>query len=216
MEYGIRNREFGMGNRGMVLVLSVILLLGAGCATTPEEKTSDLEIIFNDEKPVPDIKDYSTVWKFPGVLASEQIEKKLIRLKTAKGDIVFELFADTAPKTVSNFVYLTQSGFYNGLKFHRREEGFVIQGGDPKGNGMGGPGYKFEDELKDSYTYERGIVAMANSGPNTNGSQFFIMLGDTPLQKNYSVFGRVIEGMNVVDQIKIGDVMTQVMVEEKK
>ena len=205
-----------MGNRGMVLVLSVILLLGAGCATTPEEKTSDLEIIFNDEKPVPDIKDYSTVWKFPGVLASEQIEKKLIRLKTAKGDIVFELFADTAPKTVSNFVYLTQSGFYNGLKFHRREEGFVIQGGDPKGNGTGGPGYKFEDELKDSYTYERGIVAMANSGPNTNGSQFFIMLGDTPLQKNYSVFGRVIEGMNVVDQIKIGDVMTQVMVEDKK
>jgi len=201
--------------RKFLCALSVLLFVGAGCASTPEEKTSDLTISF-DEKSVPDINNATTIWKFPGVLAPEQIEKKQIRIKTVKGDIVFELFPVTAPKTVSNFVYLTQSGFYNGLTFHRREEGFVIQGGDPKGNGTGGPGYKFEDELKDPYTYTRGIVAMANSGSNTNGSQFFIMLGDTPLQKNYSIFGRVTEGMAIVDQIKIGDIMTQVMVEDKK
>lgn len=170
---------------------------------------------FNQEPPV---QEQTTVpmWEFPGVLAPEEIEKKQIRLTTSKGVIVFELFADTAPKTVSNFVYLTTGGFYNGLTFHRREEGFVIQGGDPSGNGSGGPGYKFEDELKDSYTYTRGIVAMANAGPNTNGSQFFIMLGDTPLPKAYSIFGRVTEGMDVVDKIQVGDVMTAVAVEDAK
>ncbi|MBI4257001.1 peptidylprolyl isomerase [Candidatus Uhrbacteria bacterium] len=154
-------------------------------------------------------------WTFPGVLASEQITDKQIRLSTEKGDIVFELFADTAPQTVSNFVYLTEGNYYNGLTFHRREEGFVIQGGDPSGNGSGGPGYEFPDELDDDYTYERGIVAMANRGPNTNGSQFFIMLGDTPLPKAYTIFGRVLEGMDVVDAIVVGDVMTTVTVENQ-
>ena len=128
---------------------------------------------------------------------------------------MFELFADTAPKTVSNFVYLTKGGYFNGLTFHRREEGFVIQGGDPSGNGTGGPGYEFEDEVADSYQYERGIVAMANRGPNTNGSQFFVMLGDVPLPKAYTIFGRVIEGMEVVDQIQVGDVMETIAVEAK-
>lgn len=153
-------------------------------------------------------------WEFPGVLPQEQIADKQIRISTAKGDIVFELFADTAPATVSNFVYLTQGGYYNGLTFHRREEGFVIQGGDPSGNGTGGPGYEFPDELEDEYSYERGIVAMANRGSNTNGSQFFIMLGDTPLPKAYTIFGRVVEGMDVIDEIVVGDVMTAVAVEE--
>lgn len=153
-------------------------------------------------------------WEFPGVLSSEQITDKQIRISTEKGAIVFELFADTAPATVSNFVYLTQAGYYNAVTFHRREEGFVIQGGDPNGNGTGGPGYEFPDELDDDYTYERGIVAMANRGPNTNGSQFFIMLGDTPLPKAYTIFGRVTEGMEVVDEIAVGDVMTTVTVEQ--
>ncbi|MBI2550957.1 peptidylprolyl isomerase [Candidatus Uhrbacteria bacterium] len=155
-------------------------------------------------------------YTFPGALPVADIQKKQIRLSTEKGDIVFELFPDTAPKTVSNFVYLTKEGYYDGLTFHRREEGFVIQGGDPRGNGTGGPGYKFEDELTDSYTYARGIVAMANAGPNTNGSQFFIMLGDTPLPKAYSIFGRVTQGMDVVDKIVVGDKMTKVSVEAKK
>lgn len=154
-------------------------------------------------------------WEFPGVLSQEEIAGKQIRISTPKGDVVFELFADTAPKTVSNFVYLTQGRYFDGLTFHRREEGFVIQGGDPNGNGTGDPGYEFEDELDDDYTYERGIVAMANRGPDTNGSQFFIMLADTPLPKAYSIFGRVLEGMEVVNEIVVGDVMTTVTVEEK-
>ncbi len=153
-------------------------------------------------------------WEFQGVLPQEQIAGKQIRISTQKGDVVFELFAESAPKTVSNFVYLTQGGYFDGLTFHRREERFVIQGGDPNGNGTGGPGYKFEDELDDAYGYERGIVAMANSGPNTNGSQFFIMLAQTPLPKAYSIFGRVVEGMEVVDAIAVGDVMTTVVVED--
>lgn len=156
-----------------------------------------------------------TAWEFPGVLPQEQIALKQVRISTEKGDIVFELFADTAPATVSNFVYLTQGGYFNGLTFHRREEGFVIQGGDPNGNGTGGPGYEFPDELEDEYSYDRGIVAMANRGSNTNGSQFFVMLQDTPLPKAYTIFGRVVEGMEVVDAIAVGDVMTQVTVEER-
>lgn len=153
-------------------------------------------------------------WTFPGVLPAEQITNKQIRIVTSKGDIVFKLHADTAPKTVSNFVYLASGDYFNGLTFHRREEGFVIQGGDPNGNGTGGPGYKFEDELNDDRTYVRGTVAMANAGPNTNGSQFFIMLGDVPLPHAYTIFGEVTVGMDVVDAIKKGDVMTTVTVEE--
>jgi cyclophilin family peptidyl-prolyl cis-trans isomerase len=139
---------------------------------------------------------------------------KQIRITTAKGDIVIKLFPETAPKTVSNFISLAEKGFYNGLTFHRREEGFVIQGGDPNGNGTGGPGYTFEDELTDDKTYDRGIVAMANRGPNTNGSQFFIMLDDVNLPKLYSIFGEVTEGMDIVDQIVIGDAMTTVVIED--
>jgi cyclophilin family peptidyl-prolyl cis-trans isomerase len=188
------------------LPLLAVMLLGAGCASaTPAAKVIDSTTMI--EEPA---------YAFPGVLAAEEIEGKRIRISTAKGDIVFELFADTAPKTVSNFVYLTNKGYYGGLAFHRREEGFVIQGGDPKGNGSGGPGYTFEDELDDGYKYDRGIVAMANRGPDTNGSQFFIMLADYPLPKNYTIFGRVVEGMEVVDEIAVGDVMTRVMVEDAK
>ncbi len=191
---------------------AALLFLGVGC-TGPQEET---EITFNYPDSVEDQTTQPTSWAHPGVLEANQIENKQIRLTTEKGDIVFELFADTAPGTVSNFVYLTEGGYYNGLTFHRREEGFVIQGGDPSGNGTGGPGYRFEDELDDAYQYDRGIVAMANAGPNTNGSQFFIMLGDVPLPKSYTVFGRVTEGLEVVDAIAIGDVMSTVSVEDKQ
>lgn len=186
-------------------------MLGAGCSSVSAPKSDNLTVTF--EEPV--AENETRVWEFPGVLSIEEIGNKQVRLTTAKGDIVFELFADTAPKTVSNFVYLIQGGYFNGLTFHRREEGFVIQGGDPSGNGTGGPGYTFEDELEDEYKYERGIVAMANRGPNTNGSQFFVMLGNVPLPKAYSIFGRVVEGMDVVDKIQIGDVMDSVAVEPK-
>ncbi len=149
-----------------------------------------------------------------GCAPDESNSMKHVRIETEKGDIVIELFEETAPLAAGNFEKLVNDGFYDGLTFHRREEGFVIQGGDPNGNGTGGPGYTFEDELADDYTYERGIVAMANRGPNTNGSQFFIMLDDVPqLPKLYTIFGRVTEGMDVVDQIQIGDAMTKVTIE---
>lgn len=129
-----------------------------------------------------------------------------ITIQTSKGTIVFETYDVDAPKTSANFISLANKGFYNGLIFHRVIEGFMIQGGDPTGTGSGGPGYKFADELNpatDSYKagYVRGTVAMANSGPDTNGSQFFIMQKDTPLQHNYSIFGKVISGMDTVDAI---------------
>lgn len=121
-------------------------------------------------------------------------------LKTTQGDIVISLFAKETPKTVSNFITLSRKNFYNNTIFHRVIKGFMIQGGDPKGDGTGGPGYTFDDEpFTGSYT--RGTIAMANAGPNTNGSQFFIMHADYALPKNYVIFGRVTEGLDVVDQI---------------
>lgn len=150
----------------------------------------------------------------PGKLEDDRIKGKQVVMETSKGKVRFTLFADEAPLTVSNFVFLTEQKFYDGLIFHRVEPGFVVQGGDPSGNGTGGPGYKFEDEPV-KRDYKRGIVAMANSGPNTNGSQFFVMLADTPLPPLYTVFGEVTEGMDVIDQIKVGDLMTTVTIESK-
>src|SRR3712207_1968046 len=123
-------------------------------------------------------------------------------LHTNKGDITFDLLMADAPKTVNNFVFLARSGFYDGAPFHRVIKGFMIQGGDPTGTGRGGPGYRFADE-RVQRRYERGIVAMANAGPNTNGSQFFICHGRNSegLPPNYTIFGKVSSGMDVVDVI---------------
>lgn len=134
-----------------------------------------------------------------------------VTLQTSKGDITFQTYNSDAPKAVENFVTLAKKGFYDNLIFHRVIKGFMIQGGDPKGDGTGGPGYAFEDELDsatESYKqgYKKGVVAMANSGPNTNGSQFFIMLEDYPLPNNYTIFGHVTKGQDVVDSI--GSVLT--------
>jgi len=135
---------------------------------------------------------------------AEQVIKKgkkyKATLKTDLGDITIELFADKTPTTVNNFVFLSQQGFYDDVIFHRTIPGFMIQGGDPTGTGMGGPGYKFADE-KFEGEYTRGTVAMANAGANTNGSQFFIMHEDYALPKNYVIFGKVEAGLEVVDQI---------------
>jgi cyclophilin family peptidyl-prolyl cis-trans isomerase len=192
------------------LFSAVFVLTGAGCTSSALSSTTSPETQDSFISPVV----AQTHWTFPGVLPAEQIQNKQIRLVTDKGEIVFKLYSDTAPKTVSNFVYLASAGYFDGLTFHRREEGFVIQGGDPNGNGTGGPGYKFEDELNDDRTYVRGTVAMANAGPNTNGSQFFIMLDNVPLPHAYTIFGEVTVGMDVVDQIKRGDAMTKVTVED--
>ena len=141
---------------------------------------------------------------FP-LLEKNQIEGKKVKITTNKGEIVFELLADASIAS-SNFIYLANKKFYDGVIFHRVIKGFMIQGGDPNGTGAGGPGYNFEDELNPETAsfksgYIRGAVAMANAGPNTNGSQFFIMHQDYQLPHSYTIFGRVISGIDVVDLI---------------
>lgn len=136
---------------------------------------------------------------------------------TTRGRIVCELFAKDAPKTVNNFVFLAREGFYDGTVFHRVLADFMIQGGDPTGTGRGGPGYRFEDETKNNPNrHAKGTLSMANAGPNTNGSQFFITHVETPwLDGKHTVFGRVLSGQDVVDSVQQGDTLTSVRIEEK-
>ena len=126
-------------------------------------------------------------------------------IQTSMGDLTVEFFSDTAPVTVNNFVSLSNDGYYDNIIFHRVISGFMIQGGDPSGTGHGEygkfPGYTFEDELNNQQPYEKGILAMANAGPNTNGSQFFIMHVDYPLPYQYTIFGKVTDGLDVIDTI---------------
>jgi len=142
---------------------------------------------------------------------------KVATIQTKKGNIRIQLHDDKTPKTVANFEKLVGQGFYDGLKFHRVIADFMIQGGCPQGTGSGGPGYKFADEFHPSLKHDGpGILSMANAGPNTNGSQFFITHVATPhLDGKHSVFGKVIEGQKVVDSIKQGDVMDKVTVSEE-
>ena len=133
---------------------------------------------------------------------------------TDRGPIRVELYTDKAPLTVANFVNLAQRGFYNGLNFHRVINDFMVQGGCPQGTGTGGPGYKFEDEANNSVGHERGVLSMANAGPNTNGSQFFITHVATPwLDGKHTVFGKVIEGLDAVDKVQQGDHIRSVRIE---
>lgn len=133
---------------------------------------------------------------------------------TARGPIKIELYPDKAPLTVANFVNLAKRGFYNGLSFHRVIPDFMIQGGCPEGSGRGGPGYRFEDETGNGVKHERGVLSMANAGPNTNGSQFFITHVATPwLDGKHTVFGKVVEGLQVVDAVKGDDELRSVKIE---
>ncbi|HEY7525806.1 MAG TPA: peptidylprolyl isomerase [Candidatus Limnocylindria bacterium] len=129
------------------------------------------------------------------------------RIKTERGDIAVDLYADKAPLTVENFINLARSGFYDGTTFHRVIAGFMAQGGDPTGTGRGGPGYQFGDEFHPELRHDApGILSMANAGPGTNGSQFFITYGPTPhLDDRHSVFGRVTEGLDVLQSIRERD-----------
>ncbi|KRG75134.1 peptidylprolyl isomerase [Stenotrophomonas ginsengisoli] len=133
---------------------------------------------------------------------------------TSRGQITVELFADKAPLTVANFVNLVQRGFYDGLNFHRVIADFMIQGGCPDGRGTGGPGYRFEDETKNGVAHERGSLSMANAGPNTNGSQFFITHIKTDwLDGKHTVFGKVTAGQDVVDAVAQGDKINKITIE---
>lgn len=144
--------------------------------------------------------------KEPQKTESPMNKEHLITIETDLGNIQFVTYDVDAPNTVKNFITLAEKGFYNRVLFHRVIDGFMIQGGDPEGTGRGGPGYTFADELNpatDSYKegYKKGVVAMANAGPDTNGSQFFIMVADVPLPKSYTIFGRVVSGQDVADRI---------------
>ncbi|MCL6472425.1 MAG: peptidylprolyl isomerase [Firmicutes bacterium] len=151
-------------------------------------------------------------------------KKQYAVIETNKGRIVFQLFSHKAPNTVKNFIKLANSGFFNGIKWHRYEPGFVIQGGDPNSrdndpsnDGFGGPGYTIKAEINDA-PHLRGTVAMAHNAKSIDsaGSQFYICLSDQPrLDGQYTVFGQVTEGMDVVDQIRVGDVMNKVYIEER-
>jgi peptidyl-prolyl cis-trans isomerase B (cyclophilin B) len=143
---------------------------------------------------------------------------KVATIETNRGNIRVELYEDKVPKTVANFETLTKKGFYDGLKFHRVIPDFMIQTGCPEGTGRGGPGYTFRDEFHADLTHDGpGVLSMANAGPNTNGSQFFITHVATPwLDRKHSVFGRVIEGQEIVNAIKQGDAMKKITITEEE
>ena len=196
-----------------------LLLLGAGCAAKPEA-TSPLRVVEEPTLNETVVEPYATSsdsyaasasstssttpvkpmsFTFPGAQPAAEVSKK-VRLKTTLGDIVIAVRPDLGPLAASNFVYLAKNAFYDGTIFHRVIPGFMIQGGDPTGTGRGGPGYQFDNDPV-SVPYSDGMVAMANAGRNTNGSQFFIMVADYPLPPDYSIFGKVVEGLDIAHRI---------------
>jgi len=155
-------------------------------------------------------------WDAPPAMTIDTANECNVKIETSRGNIELELYPEHAPNTVNNFVFLAGQGFYDGVSFHRVIADFMIQGGDPTGSGAGGPGYRFDCEVADNpLKHERGVISMANAGPNTNGSQFFITHVACPhLNGRHTVFGRVTQGLDVVDAIQQGDVMEKVSVEE--
>jgi cyclophilin family peptidyl-prolyl cis-trans isomerase len=178
-------------------IATVILLSGTlfaiGCAGSNSPQSSS--------NPTPK----AMSWPTPPAMQIDTSKKYIATVDTTLGSFKIQLFAQESPKTVNNFVFLAKQGYYNGIIFHRIIKTFMIQTGDPTGTGRGGPGYKFADELPTKHSYDSGIVAMANAGPNTNGSQFFICTGSDARNlnnmPNYTQFGQVIEGMDVVQII---------------
>ncbi len=176
-----------------------IFLVFVYCGTNE----TDLEI--NNTPMEEEIMAYDKTYKNPPEFSIDVNKTYTAEINTTSGLMTVELFTDIAPNTVNNFVALSEDGYYNNIIFHRVIKDFMIQGGDPSGTGHGEmgkyPGYEFGDELDNPTPYEKGILAMANRGPNTNGSQFFIMHTDYPLPYQYTIFGKVTEGLDVIDQI---------------
>ena len=154
-------------------------------------------------------------WDISPEMTIDPAKVYTVKLETSRGDIELELYPEHAPKTVNNFVFLINDSFYDGVIFHRVIDNFMVQGGDPDGTGRGGPGYRFEDELVGNpLKHESKVISMANSGPNTNGSQFFITHMPQPhLDGKHTVFGKVTQGVDVVDAICQGDVITKASVQ---
>ena len=184
---------------GIILVMFVLSAMSCGGPAPAPMPT-----------PTPKPKTYSA----PPPMAIDTSKQYTAIIETEKGNLVVELFAKDVPVTVNNFVFLARDGFYDGCTFHRVIPGFMAQGGDPTGTGRGGPGYKFDDEFTE-HTHIAGALSMANSGPNTNGSQFFITF--TPqhgLDGKHTVFGQLIEGMDILQAIEQGDIIKRIVIEE--
>ena len=168
-------------------------------ATPTPEPTKDLTGVNQTNEPIQG-EAMPKQYNAPPPMSIDPNAKITATMHTSAGAIVFELFASEAPNTVNNFVFLAREGFYDGVIFHRIIRGFMVQSGDPEGTGMGGPGYSFADE-RVTRAYVPGTLAMANAGPNTNGSQFFIMHQEAALPPNYTIFGLAVEGLDVVDAL---------------
>jgi cyclophilin family peptidyl-prolyl cis-trans isomerase len=192
-----------------VLLISVFLL-SVSCggttttsSTTPVIKPASTSTLATTTQSTPEVKIMK--WNSPPEMEIDVSKDYYATVDTTLGTFKIQLFANESPKTVNNFVFLSQQGFYDGVIFHRIIKTFMIQTGDPTGTGTGGPGYKFADELPPKHPYGPGIVAMANSGPNTNGSQFFICTGSDSAgldsHPNYTQFGNIVEGMDIVQKI---------------
>ena len=184
------------------ILITLLLLASTACdevppTPRPSATHTPTSLPSPQEKGVNGLVQYSA----PPPMTIDPSQKYTATMHTSEGLIVFELFAGDAPKTVNSFVFLAREGFYDGVIFHRIIKDFMIQGGDPTGTGAGGPGYQFEDEKPITRDYLAGTLAMANAGPNTNGSQFFVMHGAVGLGKDYTIFGQVIQGMEVVDAL---------------
>ncbi len=212
-------------NQKILGLLLIVFVFGAGIyftvnkfknevstvSASPSPSPAVLDFLFNQpqqtELPLAKTKKLSVS---PGPLKPEVLQNKKALIQTTKGVIELKIYPE-ATMAASNFMILAANGFYDGLTFHRVED-WVVQGGDPTGTGSGGPGYQFPDEPV-TKPYVKGVVAMANSGPNTNGSQFFILKKDYALQPNYTIFGQVTLGQEVVDKISIGDVMQKIVIQ---
>ena len=180
----------------------IISLFVSACGSNEVEEITETTIQDNKgESTMSDEKVYSSMPE----MSIDQSKSYTAVIQTSMGDLTVEFFSDTAPVTVNNFISLSNDGYYDNIIFHRVISGFMIQGGDPSGTGHGEygkfPGYTFEDELNNQQPYEKGILAMANAGPNTNGSQFFIMHVDYPLPYQYTIFGKFTDGLDVIDTI---------------
>jgi peptidyl-prolyl cis-trans isomerase B (cyclophilin B) len=187
-----------------VLVAGTLLL--ASCACQVPEPTPE-----STPEPTAKPKTYSA----PPAMVIDTGKEYIATIETERGNMVLELFASDVPNTVNNFVFLANDGFYDGTTFHRVVPGFVVQGGDPTGTGRGNPGYSFADEFSE-HTHLAGALSMANSGPDTNGCQFFITFApEHGLDGKHSVFGQLVEGMDALEQIKQGDVIIRITIEEK-
>ncbi len=211
--------------RIVVFFLTFVFVLNTGCASnnysnntiplkTSETPSSAENTNMNTQNKVSiDAKEMGGI-----IDAASYANDMIATFETSKGKIVVQLYAKKVPHTVANFITLAQKGFYNGLTFHRVIQDFMIQGGDPEGTGRGGPGYQFKDEFVSDFKFDGpGVLAMANSGPDTNGSQFFITHVATPwLDGKHTIFGRVTEGQNVVNAIAQGDIISSLTISDLK